>query len=257
MTARPIGHRIVRLDEVESTNSYLLQAPELLREHGVVVIAHSQTAGRGRMKRQFVTFPGKNLTFSVVIHSKLHLDQLGAYALVSGVAVARVLEPLLAEPVRLKWPNDVLIGSRKICGILVEVAHVPELDQPVLVVGIGLNCLGSPTDYPDALRPLVTTLEHEIREPVELDPLLSEILSSMEEIVSPLQNQGMSTVLNEWLYRSDAVGKQVHYETPKGWKTGRIEGLTSEGYLLIQQPSGEWTTHISGDVVYSELEAKS
>ena len=107
-----IGNRIIRLDEVDSTNSYLKGRNDLLQQHGLVVIADMQTSGRGRVGREFVSLRGKNLTFSVVLHPELPLGEIQVLSLLASVAVSRVLEKYLNK-IRLKWPNDVLVCEKK------------------------------------------------------------------------------------------------------------------------------------------------
>ena len=136
-----IGNRIIRLDEVDSTNSYLKGRNDLLQQHGLVVIADMQTSGRGRVGREFVSLRGKNVTFSVVLHPELQLGEIHVLSLLASVAVYRVLEKYLNK-VRLKWPNDVLVCEKKICGILLEAINIPEQSFPVLVMGIGLTTKG-------------------------------------------------------------------------------------------------------------------
>ena len=107
-----IGNHIIRLKEIDSTNSYLKDRNELLRRHGLVVIAEMQISGRGRAGRKFTSVIGKNLTFSVVLHPNLPIGEIQIFALLAGVAVARLLENYVNN-IRLKWPNDVLVNEKK------------------------------------------------------------------------------------------------------------------------------------------------
>ncbi len=251
-SSNKIGHQIIRLDEIESTNSFVLQNKEYLKQHGTVVTAHTQTGGRGRLDREFVALPGKNITFSVVVHSTPPLEDLGIYSLLAGIAVFRTLSPYTRISPRLKWPNDVLVGQRKICGILVEVATVPEIKNPVLVIGIGINGKGSVTDYPKELQNIVTTLEEESAKRIVLETIFQNVLMHLNEVLDELLAHRKAELMEEWLSHSNAVGASVKYETHQDWATGVVEGLTSSGYLLIRDVTGELHTHISGDVLYSE-----
>jgi len=119
-----IGNHIIRLKEIDSTNTYLKDRNELLQRHGLVVIAEMQISGRGRAGRKFTSVRGNNLTFSVVLHPYLPLEEIQIFALLAGVTVARVLENYVKK-IRLKWPNDVLVNEKKICGILLETITIP------------------------------------------------------------------------------------------------------------------------------------
>ena len=273
-----IGNRIIRLDEVDSTNSYLKGRNDLLQQHGLVVIADMQTSGRGRVGREFVSLRGKNLTFSVVLHPELKLEEIQFFALLAGVAVARVLEKYLNN-VRLKWPNDVLVSEKKICGILLEAITIPEQNLPVLVMGIGLNTKGCLNDYPEELQDIVTTIESEISRNFKIvseketapdlgnetvfQQLLVELECCMEEFSGGSENlrelnnsaSGYSALLQEWLQRAQAIGRKVHSlrdveEMAKDTGTvGTIEGLTKDGYLQIRTETGHIMTHVSGDIL--------
>ena len=273
-----IGNRIIHLDEVDSTNSYLKGRNDLLQQHGLVVIADMQTSGRGRVGREFVSLRGKNLTFSVVLHPELPLGEIQVLSLLAGVAVSRVLEKYLNK-IRLKWPNDVLVCEKKICGILLEAITIPEQSFPVLVMGIGLNTKGCFNDYPEELQDIVTTIESEISRNFKIvsetetapdlenetvfQQLLLELECCMEEFSGGSENlrelnnsaSGYSALLQEWLQRAQAIGRKVHSfrdaeEMAKDTGTvGTIEGLTKDGYLQIRTETGHIMTHVSGDIL--------
>jgi len=273
-----IGNRIIRLDEVDSTNSYLKCRNDLLQQHGLVVITDTQTSGRGRIGREYVSLRGKNLTFSVVLHPKLALGEIQVLSLLASVAVSRVLEKYLNK-IRLKWPNDVLVCEKKICGILLEAIAIPEQSFPVLVMGIGLNTKGCLNDYPEELRDIVTTIESEISRnfmivsKTETAPnlenetvfqqLLLELECCMEEFSGGSENlcklnnsaSAYSALQQEWLQRAQAIGRKVHSlkdakEMAKDTGTvGTIEGLTKDGYLQIRTETGQIMTHFSGDIL--------
>ena len=271
-----IGNRIIYFNEIDSTNSYLKSNQELLQHHGLVVRTDMQTSGRGRASRKFVSLPGKNLTFSVVLHPQKPASEIQIYSLLASVVVARVLENYV-NSIRLKWPNDVIVRGKKICGILLETINIPKHNFPALIIGIGLNTKGTYKDYPDDLKKIVTTLEFEMSRNSEtklniktsilknetiFNQLLHELESCLEEFgeikkISRNNNNidGRSALLKEWLDRSRAKGRKVCslYNTKvqrnsKG-KLGIIEGLTSEGYLQIRTESGNILTHVSGDII--------
>ncbi len=272
-----IGSHIIRLKEIDSTNSYLKDNSELLQRHGLVVIAEMQISGRGRAGRKFTSVKGNNVTFSVVLHPNLPLEEIQIFALLAGVAVARVLENYVKN-IRLKWPNDVLVNEKKICGILLETINIPDHSFPVLIMGIGLNTKGCPNDYPEELQNIVTTIESEmspisdISSKTETAPalnnesifqqLLLELDSCLEKfslVSANTQNSdkttsGRSSLLQEWLQRAKALGRKVcslnnvEERVKDSGTVGIIEGLTREGYLQIRTDSGQILTHVSGDI---------
>ena len=272
-----IGNHIIRLKEIDSTNSYLKDKSELLQRNGLVVIAEMQVSGRGRAGRKFTSVIGNNVTFSVVLHPNLPLEEIQIFALLAGVAVARVLENYVKN-IRLKWPNDVLVNEKKICGILLETINIPDHSFPVLIMGIGLNTKGCPNDYPEELQNIVTTIESEmspisdISSKTESAPVLNnesifqqlllELDSCLEKfslVSANTQNSdkttsGRSSLLQEWLQRAKALGRKVcslnnvEERVKDSGTVGIIEGLTREGYLQIRTDSGQILTHVSGDI---------
>ena len=272
-----IGCHIIRLKEIDSTNSYLKDKSELLQRNGLVVIAEMQVSGRGRAGRKFTSVKGNNVTFSVVLHPNLPLEEIQIFALLAGVAVARVLENYVKN-IRLKWPNDVLVNEKKICGILLETINIPDHSFPVLIMGIGLNTKGCPNDYPEELQNIVTTIESEMSPILDISSktesapvlnnesifqqLLLELDSCLEKfslVSANTQNSdkttsGRSSLLQEWLQRAKALGRKVcslnnvEERVKDSGTVGIIEGLTREGYLQIRTDSGQILTHVSGDI---------
>ncbi|MBF0236343.1 MAG: biotin--[acetyl-CoA-carboxylase] ligase [SAR324 cluster bacterium] len=236
------------MDEIDSTNTYLLNHPEHLSHPGLVVITARQTAGKGRLGRRFVSLADKNLTFSIALHPSVSMELIGIYSLLAGIGVARALEPLLEKAPRLKWPNDILIGTRKICGILLESTSLK--NQIVLVMGIGVNCLGQPEDYPEDLQSIVTTMAQESTRKIEMESVFQQILMHLNAVLDQFDQQGSSFLLEEWLVRASALNQRARYQTQNGWSEGVIEQLSPEGYLMIRTPEGKLFPHISGDVQY-------
>ena len=273
-----IGKSIIRLNEVDSTNTYLKDNSELLKHHGLVVIAEMQTSGRGRAGRKFVSIPKKNVTFSVVLHPDLALGEVQVFALLAGIVVARVLEKYIFG-VRLKWPNDVLVNGKKICGILLETIKIPAHNFPVLILGIGLNNKGFIKEYPEEIQDILTTLETEIFQNSNLingandqnalenetifQLLLKELELCFEEFSRNITSNrktdsltdGRRVLMEEWLKRSQARGRKVRClnnveeQTKDSGTVGTIEGLTKEGYLKIRTETGKILTHVSGDII--------
>ena len=276
--AEKIGNKIIRLTEVGSTNTYLKENCDLLKQHGLVVLAEMQTSGRGRVGRKFVSLPAKNITFSVVLHPNLPLAEVQVFALMAGVVVARVLETYV-DQILLKWPNDVMVRGKKICGILLETITITEQHFPVLILGIGLNTKGFLIDYPKELQTVITTLEAEILRSsnaiseseaasyLENETVFQQLLKQLEccleefsyDAATTLRSEniidGRTALLQEWLKRSQAIGRKVRSlnnveELTKGSGTvGIIEGLTKEGYLRIRTESGQILSHVSGDIL--------
>ena len=273
--SRKIGRKIIRLQEVDSTNTYLKKNIDLINQHGLVIVTKMQTAGRGRLGRKFISIPDKNVTFSVILHPFLPFEKIHLYSLLAGVVVSRVLENYV-DDIKLKWPNDVLVRGKKICGILIETIKSFDNNYPYLILGIGLNTKGYKNDYPLELQDIITTLEEEIFKNsntfkkfnsitfIENETIFQELLEELESCINNFtsysnykktSNINQKYLLQEWLDRSGALGSKVRCLKTDGTQNknaeiiGIIEGLTKEGYLQIKTDSGQLITHMSGDIL--------
>ena len=174
----PIGDPIIAFDTLESTNK---TAAELLRlskvQHGSVILANEQTAGRGQRGRTWNSQPGEDLTISVVLKpDALRAEEQFILGKVTALAVADVIAALGVAEVRIKWPNDVLVGRRKIAGILIKNEVIGELVQSC-VVGIGINANGR--DRPEDL--VATSIAAETGRSIDLNALLTNLCQALEE----------------------------------------------------------------------------
>lgn len=246
-----IGQRILRLEEIASTNTFLLQQPELLSQHGTVVLTLCQAAGRGRHGRSFVALAGKTLTFSIVLHPLPECD-LGLIPLLAGIAVARTLEPSLSVLPELKWPNDVLIRHKKICGILCEIGPAVNPQLKPVVVGIGINGLGTSSDYPEELRHKLTTLEEESKKKGDLEELFQQFLVEFELGWQSAVVRGSDWIIKEWLHFCQKLNQPVVYQNQGILKTGIMDGITSSGHLLLRNASGIQETYASGELQFHD-----
>ena len=247
------GHRVRWFRELPSTNTYLKEHPELLDEAGRVVGTSHQTAGRGRMGRSYWSPPDKHLTFSVVLHPECPQMQLPLYALWAGIAVARSLEAQGVSS-RLKWPNDVLINFRKVCGILVESAWTEESQRSALIIGIGINVLGQPQEFAPELQDVITTVSASGGLGSTPETLLPQVLQELDTVDRQFRTQGVAALREEWLQRSGMLGNSVRFQQQAGWETGVVAGIGPEGALLLELTSGEVISHISGDVEWTNKE---
>ena len=244
------GWNVLRLDEVDSTNLFLIREQEHLRYPDRVVYSRSQTKGRGRLGRSYVSLPDRHLTFSAVLHLNLPLARIQGVALLAGIAVARLLGNR-TKSLRLKWPNDILIRGRKVCGILAETREVEGLRHPVLILGIGLNTNGRAEDFPEELREKLTTLEDECQTSVDREEIFRELLIKLREVLDEFRHKGMLPLLQEWLKGAKVQGERVCCLNGQRLE-GIFETLSLDGFPVIRLDDGTRHVHISGDLVLLE-----
>lgn len=175
------GREVHRFDEVPSTNDLAMDLASLGRSEGTVVVAGSQTRGKGRRGRRWFSPPGKNLYLSIILRPRRKRGEWPELSWVVAGGVARLLAgAVLGGPVTLKCPNDVLVGDRKIAGILLENRMTPALTSG-MVAGIGLNVNLREEDLPGEMKGLATSIAVETGEETDLGELLVSICGSVEK----------------------------------------------------------------------------
>lgn len=244
MTVRGVGNdfagRIVRLKETGSTND---DAKRLAREGApewTVVVAERQTAGRGRRGRSWITPPGLALTFSVVLRPSIAPKRAPLLVLLAAAAVREAAEEALArtgkdhEPVLVKWPNDVVVGSRKLCGVLVETSA--ESNRVLwCVVGVGVNVNQREDDFPPRLREQATSFRLLAGQAQDREGLLKRILHGMKTRYDRVLRAGFDELLAETRRWSATVGRRVRvYEANDAHWDGFAVDIGYDGALLVR-----------------------
>lgn len=234
-------HWQVRLHAAaESTNALAAAAPQ----RGLVVVADHQTAGRGRLGRAWTTPPGAALTFSAVVDPVVDDEWWPLVPLVAGYAVARVVGG------SVKWPNDVLLHDRKVCGILVERVHVRAHggDKPLAVVGIGINVDQTAEELPVQTASSLALLGV----PWDRTELLGRVLHALRTWLGVLMT-GPTTFVTNFRGRCDTLGRDVQVDLPDGSVLeGRAEGIDDHGRLLVVPPR-----EVAGPAVPGLFEARA
>jgi BirA family transcriptional regulator, biotin operon repressor / biotin---[acetyl-CoA-carboxylase] ligase len=237
-----IGVHRIDLDECGSTNDEAARLARAGARHGTVVTARTQTSGRGRAGRTWASPPGGNLYVSVILRPTLPLRDVPAMTLAIGVAVCEVARSFGTAAV-LKWPNDILIGRRKVAGILVESqSRGDRLDVVIAGIGINLSTLPDPETAPSA-----TSLDQELDAPIDRETFLARLLQSLEHWVDRYVACGLPGVIPSWTALMDP---DVSAQTRIAGElvVGRIEGLDDSGALLFRDGRGVLHSVIAGEV---------
>lgn len=230
--------RVVALPETTSTNDVALQLAREGAPHGTTVVADVQTAGRGRKGRSWWAEPGSALLTSWIVRPKLPVERWTVLPLFAGLAVAEALEQLCGLHASLKWPNDVMIGERKLGGILSE-AH----PGTFVVVGVGLNL--AQRSFPTDLIATATSVESGGVPAPDRATLLSALLTSFDHMLGD-----PSAALERYRAHCSTLGRQVRISLANG---DQIEGIGKEvddrGALVVDTPTGPRAV-ASGEVVH-------
>jgi BirA family biotin operon repressor/biotin-[acetyl-CoA-carboxylase] ligase len=237
-----------------STNADLLAraAADPGGPEGQVLIAEEQTAGRGRLGRSWSSVPGASLTFSVLLRpAAVPAARRGWLTLLTGVAVASAVRSVGRVDAMLKWPNDVLVGDRKLAGILAEQSP----DGSAVVIGTGLNVAAAPGELQVSAAGLAATSLRAEGATASREDLLLGILGQLERWYVAFRadpDAGRSGLLDAYRSLSGTLGRTVRVELPAGRVvTGAATGIDAEGRLLVADGPGDLVTAVSaGDVVH-------
>jgi len=239
-----IGRTVISHQSLTSTNAEAKRiAPSA--ENGTVVVAEVQTIGRGRMERHWHS-PRGGIWMSVILKPKIPPSLAFRVNIAASIAVARALEGLYGLEVGIKWPNDLMVGERKVCGTLTEIgAEMDSLEYAV--VGIGINANIDPDLFPEEWK--ATSISGLLgREVLRLE-LVQSILEELERAC-----EGMATsfdqVMGEWSDRSATLGRKVRIITRDGEFEGRAEALESDGSLRVRKGDGIEERVLAGDCIH-------
>jgi BirA family biotin operon repressor/biotin-[acetyl-CoA-carboxylase] ligase len=231
---RPLGDRVIFFNTIGSTNDVALDLAARGGREGTIVIADAQTAGRGRHGRGWFSPPGSGLYVSIVLgfpgagrDSKRATSLL---TLAAGLAVAEAVEAATGLRADIKWPNDLLVGRRKLAGILAESASS---DQGRIVLGYGVN-VGARA-YPPELRDRATSLETELGRPIDRSVVCVETLAALSARYRDLLAGRFDAILDSWRSRAPGSrGSRVTWRGSSGPEHGVTAGIDDRGALLVR-----------------------
>lgn len=221
-----------------STNTEAVSLVRTGAPHGTVVIADSQSGGYGRHGRAWFSPPGLNIYCSVIVRGMgQHLSLshwLSWVPLVSALAVTEAVQQTAAVPLSLKWPNDLLLHERKVGGILCE-SNFAAANDPVVVIGIGLNVNVPPMSFPEELRPIAASLMDAVRQPIDRNRLMARLLLELEQCLDELRSSGPVRLRQAYSARCATLGRQVRVQFTNDQPiVGIAEALSADGALQVR-----------------------
>jgi BirA family biotin operon repressor/biotin-[acetyl-CoA-carboxylase] ligase len=248
------------VDVTGSTNDDALQLARDSAPEGIVLIADHQTAGRGRQGRSWVAPPGASLLMTVLLRPPARVADATTMAV--SLAAAEAVDEVAGVQALLKWPNDLMIGDRKLAGILAEADwpatspvyaghRPPRADDPVVVVvGLGLN-VAWPDELPEEIAATATALNHASSRDVDREDLLIAFLRCLDgRYATLLGDGGRELVTAAWRTRSASLGRRVRVDLGASDVTGTAVDVTGEGHLVVEDDAGIRHTFAVGDVVH-------
>lgn len=244
---RVIGRDIRVFRETTSTNDIIDKLARDRAKEGIVVFAQSQTKGRGRLGRRWLSPAGKGLWFSLLLRPNLHPQQVTRLTVSTATALRRAIEQQTGLKPEIKWPNDILLSGKKVAGILTEL-HA-ELDRiSYVIVGIGVDVNLNPADLPPDLRKTATSLKIALGRDVPLAELAVRLLKTLDDDYARVIAGGFPAVADEWERHCSTLGRRVSITVGDRLLHGRAESLGDDGALLLRTDHGHLERIIGGDV---------
>ncbi len=244
---RVVGREIHVFNETTSTNDVAARLARGGAAEGAVVFAESQTKGRGRMGRAWISPAGKGLWFTVLLRPRIPPQETTRLTVAAATALTRAVTLQTGLVPDIKWPNDLLIRGRKVAGILTELrAEVDQVQEVLLGIGMDVNLEAG--DFPERLRRTATSLRIETGQKVNRAELAVAILRELDRDYQAVAEGQFERLAEQWEERCNTLGRQVAIRYGDRVIRGRAESLDEDGALLVRGAHGHLERIVGGDV---------
>lgn len=246
-------YHLLSYDVIDSTNEEAKRLAEGGGSHGAVIWAKRQTAGRGRMGREWVS-PEGNLFVSILLAPEMDLSHCSQLSFIAAVATAETLEAMVSEPkdISCKWPNDILLRGKKLGGILLEsfvIKHEEGAEKRWLTVGVGINI----DSYPEHVMYPATCLREAGVELVSAKIVLSRFIFNFIHHYDAWREKGFKPIQKAWLKRAYNVGKPIEVMMGDEAIAGTFDTIDEQGQLLVKLANGKIQPVHAGDVFFKDV----
>lgn len=248
------GKSVYCFEEIDSTNNYAKKIAYEGCDDGTVVVADRQLSGRGRLGRSWDSPSGKGIFMSLVMHPKIPPEDMQLVTLGASVAVVKAIKEVTGISAGIKWPNDVVIDGRKVCGILTEMASEQERIS-FLVVGIGINVNHEDEDFHDELKDKAISLrQHALKNNMlgegilRRSSIIKSVLRNLESVYEHLNAGNKSIIIDEWKNLSVTLGKDIRIEIKGTLHEGTARDITNDGRLIVDCRDNVTRELLSGEI---------
>lgn len=247
LSTQYIGKNIIHYDSIGSTNSTAKKLAESGEEHGTIIISEEQTMGRGRLGRNWISPKYKGIWMSIILRPKIVTDNISQITLIGAAAVQQAIMEMGIKT-SIKWPNDIVLNSRKVCGILTEMSG--EIDHiNYLVMGIGINANLEEKDLPSDLKEVATSLKIESGQYVNRKLLLANVLNIFETLYNDFVEYGnVSETMEICRKNSLLIGKEIQLVNRGKVTKAKAIDISDSGELVIENQQGALEYIVSGEV---------
>ena len=243
-----IGKNLYVFKEVNSTNTLARFLSMNDAEMGTVIISEKQTKAKGRSGKSWES-PLGGVWLSIIINPSVDYSKIPLITLATGVAVAKTLEKIGVENPEIKWPNDIMINGKKVCGILTEAVTKLNTIENV-IIGVGIDANLNVSDFPEELQEGTTTLKEELHKEGNENKLIQLFLEEFEKINELFNEKEYEVILKEWRKRSYSIGKIVEVREPfNTYYDAYVLGISKDGALIVEKIDGTLEKVISGECI--------
>lgn len=222
---------IITLDETPSTNSF---ASDLIKssqvENGTCIVAYSQTSGKGQRGNQWHSSPWQNLTCSVIYYPKLEADKMFYLNIITSLAAADILEKITARQIQIKWPNDILIRTKKVAGILIE-NQLKGTKIHCSVIGIGINI--NQTEFSNEIN--ATSIKLETGNSFAIEDVLTEFHCRLDHYIKYLEEKEFNLLKEKYYQRLFGFREEKKFKDSTGEFIGTVTGINEQGNLMVRK----------------------
>jgi BirA family biotin operon repressor/biotin-[acetyl-CoA-carboxylase] ligase len=240
-----LGREVLCYAETTSTNDIAIELAGKDAKEGTLVIADSQTKGRGRLDRKWVASAGTSILASLILRPAIELSQVNRIVLITTISIIHAIRNVANLHALIKWPNDIVINDKKAAGILAE-SKTEKNSLSFVVVGFGINVNIQKGSFPEEIADIATSLSIETGREVSRIYLLQEVLKQIESRYLRLNDNGF---LDEWKSLSATIGNQIQIEYPDSTRTGLATDIDENGALIVQLDTGEMKHIMNDDIV--------
>ncbi|MGN0613360.1 MAG: biotin--[acetyl-CoA-carboxylase] ligase [Porcipelethomonas sp.] len=237
-------HKVVYFDEIDSTNTHAKNLARSGELSGTVIIAGSQTAGRGRLGRSFCSPEGTSIYMSIILRPDADIETAGRLTACTAVAAALAADKVCGIDTKIKWVNDLYLNGKKFCGILTESEVNSSGSLDFAVIGIGMNINSVKNAFEPELLEIATSVEDETGIRFSREVIAAEIINELDRLLPGL---GKNTFIEEYRRRSCILGYDVAVTVNSEGKIARAVGIADNGGLIVEYPDGKRNTVTSGE----------
>ncbi|MEE9193050.1 MAG: biotin--[acetyl-CoA-carboxylase] ligase [Thermodesulfobacteriota bacterium] len=244
-----LGMELIYNESVESTNKLLFKLAEKGLEDGTVLISDEQTGGKGRSGRSWYSPGGVNLYLSVLLHPEVSPQNSAVFTFIASLALVKTLDDLNINS-QIKWPNDLLINTKKVAGVLTEMKNEGN-NLNFIIIGIGLNINLSIESIKENLADIsnsVTSLSIERKSFLDREEVAVNLIGYLDDYYLQFKSEGINSIVAEWSNRWGKLNEKISVKVDNKIISGIVRKVDNYGFLYIEDDKGNLEKIIAGDI---------